>query len=80
MSTIDQINDFAAFALTITKREGDDISLDVIYDRWWQERHGGEDLLAIQEAHAEYESGHRGELARTELANFRAERSAGKKA
>ena len=79
MTTSEQIADFTAFAKTISQQEGEDISLDVIYDRWWQHRHREEDLQAIQDAHAEYESGERGEDARTELAKFRSERSARKK-
>ncbi len=49
ISTTEQINDFAAFALTVTQQEGEDISLDAIFERWWQERHRDEDLIAIKE-------------------------------
>ena len=79
MTTSELIDDFTAFAKTISQQEGEAISLDVIYDRWWQQRHREEDLAAIQEAHAEYESGERGEDARAELAAFRSERSTGNK-
>jgi len=79
MAISEQIKDLTAFALTVSRQEGDDVPLDVVYQRWWQARHQDEDLVAIQEAHAEYESGERGELAREELAEFRAERAAGKK-
>lgn len=80
MATIEQIEDFTSFAKTISKGEGKRISLDAIYDRWWQKHHQDEDLLAICEADAEYQSGERGELAREELATFRAQRVVGKKA
>ena len=64
MTISEQIADITVFAQAISQQEGEDISLDVIYDRWWQQRHREEDLAAIREAHAEYESGERGEDAR----------------
>jgi len=78
MAISEQIKELTAFALTVSQQEGEDISLDVVYERWWQARHQDKDLQAIQEAHAQYESGERGELAREELNNFRDERSTGK--
>jgi hypothetical protein len=79
MATTDQINDFTAFAKTISQQEGEDIALDEIFSRFWQERHVLEDVAAIREAHKQYESGERGVEARTELADFRAQRAAKKR-
>ena len=60
MAITEQIRDFTTFALNVSQTEGEDIPLDVVYQRWWQERHQNEDLAAIQESHAEYEAGERG--------------------
>ncbi len=79
MATIEQIENFTLFAKSVSQAEGESIPLAQIYDRWWQEQHQDEDLLAIREAHAEYQKGERGELAREELTAFRSERAAGKK-
>ena len=76
MTTSEQLADFTIFAKAITQREGEDISLDVIYERWWQQLHRDDDLAAIREAHAQFESGERGEDARAELAAFRSEKRA----
>lgn len=80
MALSEQIRDLTEFALAISHTEGEDISLEEVYQRWRQARHQQEDLLAVQEAHAEYQTGERGELAREELAEFRAERKTGKTA
>lgn len=77
MTTSQQIAEFTAFAKTVAEQEGEHVSLDDIYQRWWDEQHSSEDLAAIQEAHQQYESGERGEDARAVLASIRQQRVQG---
>jgi hypothetical protein len=78
MTTLDQTDEFAAIARMLSQQPGgDDLLVNDIYVEWWQKRHEGEDLIAIQRAAHQYESGERGTLAREELATHRAERAAG---
>lgn len=72
MTASQQIENFTAFAKTITQQEGEQISLDEIYERWWNEQHRDEDLAAIKAAVKDYENGDPGELARDVLAELRA--------
>ena len=72
MTATQQIENFTAFAKAITQQEGEDISLDEIFDRWWQEQHRNEDLEAIQAAEKDYENGDPCELARDVLNDLRA--------
>ena len=71
MTTSEQIAEFTAFAKIVTQQEGEEVSLDEIYDRWWQKRHTEEDLAAIKAAVEDYHLGDRGELARDVLAELR---------
>jgi len=79
MTATQQIENFTAFAKAITQQEGEDISLDEIYSRWWQEQHRDEDFEAIQAAVKDYENGDRGELARDILTELRAAEPVSKK-
>lgn len=80
MATSEQINDFTAFAKTLSRQEGgESLSINDIYERWWEQQHADEDLAAIQEAATAYENGERGRPAEEVLADFRRERSVGKK-
>lgn len=78
MTATQQIESFTAFAKAITEQEGENISLDEIYDRWREQHHRDDDLAAIQQAHSDYENGDRGRPAEDVLADFRRERTAGK--
>jgi len=72
MTTTQQIESFTAFAKAVTQQEGEDISLDEIYDRWWEKQHRDEDFEAIKAAVQDYEQGDRGELGRDVLSELRA--------
>lgn len=73
MATSDQIEAFTAFARQLFLKEGgEQVSLDDIYDQWCQRRNRNDDLRAIREAHAQYESDERGRPAEVVLAEFRA--------
>lgn len=75
MTASEQIHSFTTFALALTKQEGEHLSLDEIYQRWWQENHAGDDLVAIQEAVDSFEAGERGRPADEFLAEQRAARA-----
>jgi hypothetical protein len=79
MTATQQIEDFTAFAKALAQQEGEDISLDEIFDRWWQEQHRNEDLEAIQAAVKDYENGDRCEIARDVLTDLRASELGSKK-
>jgi hypothetical protein len=80
MATTEQIDEFTAFAVQLSGQEGGEtLSINEICERWWEQQHADEDLAAIEEAHAGYESGERGRPAKEVLADFRRERLAGKK-
>lgn len=77
MSATEQLERFTAFARAITRAEGEEISLEEIYSRWWEEQHRDADLAAIEEAHRDYENGDRGRPVEEMLADFRRERASG---
>ena len=78
MATQQQIADFAAFATTLSQQQGGEaLSIDEIYQRWWETRHAAEDLAAIQVAARDYENGERGRPSEEAIADFRRERSMG---
>ncbi len=79
MTATQQIENFTAFAKAITRQEGEGISLDEIYGRWWQEQHREEDREAIQAAVEDYKNGDRGELARNVLTELRTAEPGSKK-
>ncbi len=78
MATIDQIEEFSRFAKQLSEKEGKELPLDVIFDRWHEEAFQDEDLLRIQASVRDYENGERGQPAEEVLTEFRAERAAGK--
>ncbi len=78
MTTLEQIEQFSLFAKQLVEKEGAELPLDVIFDRWHEEAFQVEDLLRIQAAVQDYENGNRGQPADVVLAEFRSERAAGK--
>lgn len=60
MTASQQIDAFNQFARSIIATEGEEITLEELQDRWWQELHRDEDTAAIQEAVDSYEKGESG--------------------
>lgn len=79
MTTIEQIDDFSQFAKQIIEQEGDDLPLDVIFDRWHRKAFPQEDLLRIQESVSDYESGERGRPVDEFLSEFKSKIDSGQK-
>ena len=79
MATIDQIEEFSRFAKLLSEKEGKELPLDVIFDRWHEEAFRNDDLRRLQASVRDYENGERGQPAEEVLAEFRVERTAGKK-
>lgn len=75
MTTSEQLQHFTTFALALTKQEGEHLALDEIFQRWWEENHRDEDLVAIQEAVDSFETGERGRPAKEFLAEQRTARA-----
>lgn len=67
MTFLEQLADFNAFAEQFLKQPSQSLTIDEVYSKWWEDRHRDEDLAAVLEAHAQYESGERGEDAFAEL-------------
>ena len=78
MATIEPIDEFTRFAKQLVEKEGTELPLDAIFDRWQEEAFRDEDLLRIQASVNDYDKGERGQPANEVLAEFRAERGAGK--
>jgi len=78
MATIEQIDEFTRFAKQLVEKEGSELPLNAIFDRWHEEAFRDEDLLRIQSSVNDYEKGERGQPANEVLAEFRAERGTGK--
>jgi len=78
MATIEQIDQFTRFAKQLVEKEGAELPLDAIFDRWHEETFRDEDLLRIQASVNDYDQGERGQPAKEVLAEFRADRVAGK--
>ena len=78
MTTIEQIDEFTRFAKQLVEKEGNELPLDAIFDRWHEEAFRDEDVLRIQASVNDYDNGERGQVAEDVLAEFRAERAAGK--
>ncbi|MEM8671904.1 MAG: hypothetical protein AAGG48_30585 [Planctomycetota bacterium] len=72
MSTLDQINDFTAFAKS-RLGSGEQVDIDRLYDEWRSKAFGDIDALAIQASIRDLESGERGEPLDEFLANFEQE-------
>ena len=61
MTTSEQFTDFKIYAENVLASQGDELPLDEIFSRWWQQQHQDDDLQAVLEAHAQYNCGERGE-------------------
>ncbi len=79
MTTLEQIEQFSLFAKQLVEKEGAEVPLEVIFDRWHEEALQDVDLIRIQAAVQDYENGERGQPADVVLAEFRAERAADQK-
>lgn len=76
MTISEQLDQFNAFAHRLVQQMGNELTIDEVYDKWWSDHHQSEDLAAIHEAHAEYEQGERGRLAKEVLTDWRSKRNA----
>ncbi len=70
MSINEQLAQFNAFAHELAQQMGGDLTIDEVYDKWWNDHHQTEDLAALKEAHSEYEQGERGRPAAEVLADL----------
>ncbi len=75
MAITEQLAQFNAFATKLAEQEGDDLTIEQVYDRWWENQHRDGEAAAIHEAHEAYETGDRGEPAEQVIAEFRTERA-----
>jgi len=78
MATFEQIEAFSHFAKQLSEKEGLELPLEVIFDRWHEEAFRDEDLLRIQASVGDFENGERGRPVEEFLAEFESKRSAGK--
>jgi len=76
MTTIEQIDEFTRFAKQLVEKEGTELPLDAIFDRWHEEAFRDEDLLRIQASVNDYDSGERGRPVEEFLADFDSQRRA----
>jgi len=76
MASIKQIDEFTRFAKQLVEKEGIELPLDAIFDRWHEEAFRDEDLLRIQVSVNDYENGNRGRPVEEFLAEFDAQQSA----
>ena len=72
MNTLDQINDFSAFAKSRLD-SGEQVDIDQLYDEWRSKAFADIDALAIQASVRDLENGERGEPLDEFLANFEKE-------
>ena len=72
MSTLDQINDFSAFAKS-RLGSGEQVDIDQLYDEWRSKAFADIDALAIKASVRDLEKGERGEPLDEFLANFEQE-------
>ncbi len=72
MNTLDQINDFSAFAKSRLGRgdQVDQVGIDQLYDEWRSKAFADMDSLAIRASVRDLESGERGEPVDQFLADF----------
>ena len=75
MTTIEQLEEFSRFTRQLVEAEGQNISLDVIFDRWRGGACRSDDLARIRAAVNDYENSDRGQPADDVIAGFRAERA-----
>ena len=69
MNTLDQINDFSAFAKS-RLGSGEQVNIDQLYDEWRSKAFADVDALAIQASIRDLENGERGEPIDQFLADF----------
>ena len=72
MNTLDQIDDFTAFAKS-RLGSGAQVDIDQLYDEWRSKAFADIDALAIQASIRDLENGERGESLDDFLANFEQE-------
>jgi hypothetical protein len=72
MNTLDQINDFSAFAKS-RLGSGEQVDIDQLYDEWRSKAFADIDALAIQASVRDLENDERGEPLDEFLANFEQE-------
>ena len=73
MNTLDQINDFSAFAKS-RLGSGEQVDIDRLYDEWRSQAFADVDALAIQASMRDLENGERGEPLGEFLSKFQKER------
>ena len=72
MNTLDQINDFSAFAKS-RLGSGEQVDIDQLYDEWRSKAFAEIDALAIKASVRDLENGERGEPVEEFLASFEQE-------
>jgi len=60
MTTMQQLDEFSRFAKQLVEREGEQLPLDAVFDRWHQEAFRQDDLARIRASVKDYERGERG--------------------
>jgi len=76
MGTIEQLEDFTRFTKLTLEKEGRELPLDAIFDRWHEEAFRDEDLARIQASVNDYDNGERGRPLNEFLAEFDAKQAA----
>ncbi len=77
MNTLDQINDFSAFAKS-RLGSGEQVDIDQLYDEWRIQAFADIDALAVQASVGDLENGERGEPLDEFLAEFEREQEQGR--
>ena len=72
MATSEQIDLFSSFAKQLSEKEGAELPLAAIFDRWLLENNKEQDLQAIQAADEDYNRGERGRPVAEFLQEFNA--------
>lgn len=79
MTTLEQLDDFARFAKAVVEKEGAELPLEVVFQRWNQGAWSEEDLVRIQASVRDYQNGERGEPLEDFLARFDEGRAQGER-
>ncbi len=69
MAITEQIADFTAFARLLVQQEGDNISLDDVYQQW--KEIDPDEVAILQNRLDSYDAGERGQLANESMAELR---------
>ena len=77
MNTLDQINDFSAFAKS-RLGNGEQVDIDRLYDEWRTQAFADVDALAMRASVRDLENGERGEPLDKFLADFEQQRKQGR--